>query len=89
MTQELLHRPDVVAVLEQMRGEAVAESVAAYRLLECGRVRGRRNRALYGLRIQMMANVFLVYESRHRCFAGNMYCQPHEVDASGYLRANA
>jgi hypothetical protein len=40
MAEKLLHGPDVVAILEQVRGEAMAKSVTASRLLDARGVDG-------------------------------------------------
>jgi len=49
VAEQLLHGADVVAVLEQMRGEAMPQRVAARRLREAGPVHGTLDGALHDL----------------------------------------
>jgi hypothetical protein len=55
VTEQLLYRADVVAVLEQMGREAVTERVAGRRLLDARRPNCSTDRALHGLLVQVVA----------------------------------
>ena len=52
--EELLHRPDVVAVYQQVRGEGVAQSVAGRQLHQPRRTGGVVEGLLEGSVVQMM-----------------------------------
>ena len=75
VSEELLDGADVVAVLEEMGGEGVAEGVAGDALGEGGVAVGLGDGALDDGLVEVVA--------------GKMYCQSQEVEASGYLRARA
>lgn len=55
MTEQLLHRSDVVAILQQMSGEGVAQSVRRGGLGEIGIAHRLFHRALHAFFIHMMA----------------------------------
>jgi hypothetical protein len=55
MAQQLLHRSDVVPVLQQMGGEGVSEGVTSCALGDPGPPNGIPDGALDGRLVQMMA----------------------------------
>src|SRR5215470_2126342 len=61
MTEQVLNRPDVVAILQQVRGERVAEGVAARRLGDARPADRVLNRALQNGLVQVVPSAL----SRH------------------------
>ena len=57
MAEQFLHRADVVAVLQQVGREAVAEGVATRRLFDVCGTNGLLDRALNRLRMKVKSTV--------------------------------
>lgn len=55
MAAQFLHRANVVAAFEQMRGKRMAQCVRRYRLVDAGGARGDADSPLHGLVLHMMA----------------------------------
>jgi len=86
MAKQLLHRPNVVAALEQMRGKAVAQSVRPDRFADARSARGRADGLLDHRFVQMMPPP----DARprvHRYFRGGEHPLPSPLD--GGLRVLA
>ena len=55
VAEQLLHGPDVLAALQQMCGEGMAQGMRRRRLVQANPAYGIANRPLNGLFVQMMA----------------------------------
>jgi hypothetical protein len=89
MAEQLLHRPNVVAVFQEMGRERMPKRMAAHTLRNPRPSHGLSNSPLNDRFVQVVPRWRSKRGSRQIRDAGNTNCQAHSVDALGYLRARA
>ena len=87
--QQLLEGADIVAVLQQVGGERVSESVACGTLLDSGTAHGHRDLARYRAFVQVKTPTVVRAWIFPMIDDGKMYCQTQSVLAAGSLRLRA
>ena len=89
VTEQFLHRANVVPGFQQVRGKRVPEGVAGGRLRDSRLTHRCLYRSLQPLFVHMVSTSLPGTRINRQPRCGNTYCHPVSCGAAGYFRARA